>query len=296
MNKRVLLVANPRMEAARALVHQARAVVAAQGWEAVESPDAETPLPAGGASLAVVFGGDGTVLATLHRMMEAARPAPDAPAATECLPPILGVNMGQLGFLADVAPDEMERCLPMALEQRLLASPRLLAEVGVRSGGRVAWRGLAANEALVSSACPGRAARLEAWVDGEKVMAFAGDGLLAATPTGSTAHALSAGGPVMSESVRALVLAPVCPHRLSLRPLVVGPDETVTVRVGGGGRQPDSEAACWLWMDGWISRPLAPGDEVTARVASGGWTLVRKSRTGYPALRSKMGWDGGCVP
>ena len=307
MSPRVLLFANPRKPEASALARRARAIVTAHGGRPFLVSSRDIPPEAGRPDMVVAFGGDGTVLAALHALMADGRRVSPAPLSAPPLPPLpplaplLGVNVGRLGFLTDVAPEDMENCLPPILEGRLAPSPRMMAEVEIRSDGRPAWHGLSVNEALVASAQPGRAVRLEARVNGERVMSFTGDGLLAATPTGSTAHALSAGGPVLSERVRALILAPVCPHRLSLRPLVAGPGETIEIMpvsassdAGDPERASAREAACAVSIDGQVFHPLAVGDRVKISVAPAGWSQFRPSGTVYQFLRRKLGWDGGC--
>jgi len=288
----VLLVANDGKPAARELARAAGGAVEARGGQARLAEGHDAPLDGRHADLVVVFGGDGTVLSALHRLMASCWPETGDPVP---LPPVLGVNLGRLGYLTDVAPDAMPSCLPAALEGRLPVSERMLAGIEARRGDRVLWRGWAVNEALVTSSRPGRAIRLEARVDGETVMSYAGDGLLAATPTGSTAYALSAGGPVLSGSARAMALVPVCPHRLSLRTLVTGPGETAAIRGSAGGRpRPrDPEPPCLLSVDGQRPVPLAAEDTVLARIAPGAWRLLRRTGTGYGVLRRKLGWDEG---
>lgn len=272
----VLFAANGQKPEARALAREAASRLDARGIRARIVDDRDVPLDgyAGTVSLVVVLGGDGTVLNALRRLGETP-------------PPILGVNLGRLGFLTAVAPDDIHEAVRRALAGELTESVRMRIDVTVVSArGTLRWRGRAANDLLAASAQPGRIAQVEARVDGERVMSFPGDGLLVATPTGSTAYALSAGGPVLGESVRAMVLAPVCAHRLSLRPLVVGPEEAVAVRM-------NSSMPGRLSVDGAFSMPLAPGDEIRAGVSSEGWRLLRLTPERYGVLRRKLGWDEG---
>ena len=222
------------------------------------------------ADLLVVLGGDGTLLAM-------------ARALGERVVPILGINLGTLGFLAEVSIDEMEAALAGALHGTMRVERRLRVSVEhVRSGREVArWRAL--NDAVVTS----RVARLieiDVRADGHPVSTYHADGLIVSTPTGSTAYSLSAGGPIVLPSLDALVLTPICPHTLTQRPLVL-PDTVVLEIAAKAGAQ------ARLTVDGQEGVELAGGDVVRVRRSEHGvWLVVPPQRSRFDVLRAKLRW------
>ncbi len=181
----------------------------------VETRDEAALAP--GCDLVVSVGGDGTLL-------HAARLAAMAGV------PVLGVNRGRLGFLADVSPDRMRESVDEALAGRCLPEARMLLTAAVPcDGGRL--QALALNDVAVVKRESGRMLELHTWVDGVYVNTHGGDGFIVGTSTGSTAYALSCGGPIVHPSLAALVLVPICPHTLSDRPIVVGADSVVELEL-----------------------------------------------------------------
>jgi NAD+ kinase len=201
--------------------------------------DAQVGEAPDGTTIVVSLGGDGTFL----RASRLARKA-------HC--PVLGVNFGRLGYLLEVAPDEFESVLDAALEGTARIEPRL--------GLHVEMPGLAAfalNEITLEKAISGHMVRVDASVNGEHLLTYAADGVIVATPTGSTAYNLSAGGPVVSPGLDVLLITPVAPHFTIDRSIVLGPDETVELTV-----LPDRSAV--LVVDGALIAHLDPG--ITVRV------------------------------
>lgn len=262
----------------------ARAVVAwldGHGYAAVAEPGDAADLGVAAAGKArmfedslaiVVLGGDGTFLAT-------ARLSGDRPV------PIVGVNLGTLGFLAEITTEELPAVLEATLAGRApLAERRMLRAVLRRPGGeQIALQAL--NDVVLSRGALGRVVDIEARIDGEELASFKGDGVIVATPTGSTAYALSSGGPIVHPSVRVLVLAPICPHTLSVRPLVIDDESTIELRLRSRGEE------LFLSVDG--QTPVAVGRDDVVEVARSPHTalLVRSTRLGfYDLLRSKLGW------
>lgn len=223
---RVLLVpnaANPRsIEATRA----AAAWLAARGVTVVlEAGDAQAAgLPELGvpradartADLAVALGGDGTMLKAVHTIG-----TPDVP--------LLGINLGRLGFLSGAESEHMEQALEAALAGEARVERRSVLEAVVTAGGRHAGTFHALNEVHVGRAGGARAVELEVSVNGVRLWRFVCDGVVVATPTGSTAYALSAGGPIVSPEVRGSIVVPVAPHALGVRPVVVATSDVVEV-------------------------------------------------------------------
>jgi len=179
---------------------------------------------ADGAELIIVLGGDGTLL----RAAELARPAGT---------PLLGVNLGHVGFLAEIEPDDIRATVAHVEAKSYTVEERLTLDVTVRRDGEVVGTDWALNEASVEKAARERMIEVVAAIDGRPLSRYGCDGLVLATPTGSTAYAFSAGGPVVAPDVEALLLVPISAHALFARPVVVGPGSVITVDLlpGAGG-------------------------------------------------------------
>jgi len=228
-----------------------------------------------GCDLVVAIGGDGTLL-------QAARLAAVAGA------PVLGVNRGRLGFLADVSPERMRESVDEALAGRCLPEARMLLEAAVSYEG-CATSAIALNDVAVIKRESGRMLELHTWVDGIYVNTHGGDGFVVATSTGSTAYALSCGGPIVHPSLGALVLVPICPHTLSDRPIVVGAESLVELELA---ERVDTRAQ--VVCDGVLLCDLEPGVRLRVRQASRSVTLLHPpGHDYYRILRSKLHWGRG---
>lgn len=227
------------------------------------------------ADLAISLGGDGTMLRTV-KLVGAA----DVP--------IIGVNVGLLGYLTEVEPDAMDH----ALERWFLGSvngewhidQRMLLSVSLHSVGSAATRTWTAlNEGVVEKQEAGHTIRLQVWIDGTPFTSYAADGLILATPTGSTAYSLSARGPVLSPRLRAVLLTPVSPHMLFDRSLVLDPSELVEVEVVG-------HRSATLSIDGQPVATLAEGDRVSVAPSEQVARFVRfGDRRFHQILKAKFG-------
>lgn len=227
------------------------------------------------ASVVVVFGGDGTIL-------RAARAA--APQGI----PILGVNLGAFGFLAEVNGPEVETALHRLLEGDYQLDERMMLRALVERGGHAAQEFLALNEIVVTKSGYARLLRLRTFINGEHLSTHLADGLIVSTPTGSTAYSLSAGGPIVHPAVDGLVLTPICAHTLNARAVVVSGTDTVTIHVDPVGTPPPPPI---LTVDGQAGFPLEEGDEVRAERSPLRTRLVRLGRGGfYSILRAKLTW------
>jgi NAD+ kinase len=224
--------------------------------------------------LAVVLGGDGAILRACRQFGERQRP-------------ILGLNLGRLGFLADLAPDDFQQrihCIE-GREYRVVHHLMFECEHRTADGRSDVFSGL--NEVAVLAAASLAMVDIELTIDGERVTTYSGDGLIVSTPVGSTAHSLSAGGPILRQDLQAFVITPVCPHTLSNRPLVDDAGCEYVMRV------PDAPPGVTLVIDGQIKRPLAPGDTVTVRRAKMTFQLARiPGHSFYGTLHRKLGWWG----
>jgi NAD+ kinase len=229
-------------------------------------------LPAHKPQLVIVLGGDGTLLSVARIF-----------AATGT--PILSVNLGSLGFLTEVRLADLYTTLESWCENchTLDARAMLHSEV-VRDGSPVkVFEAL--NEVVVSKGDIARMGEFAVELDGKKVARFRADGVIVSTPTGSTAYTLAANGPILAPDVDALVVTPICPHLLTLRPIVVKGDASLTVRVEGVPTQ------CLLTVDGQVGFELHVGDEVRCHRSDYTVNLIRLSESGFfDALRSKLSW------
>jgi NAD+ kinase len=222
--------------------------------------------------LLVVLGGDGTLLAVARSLDE--RPVP-----------ILGINLGTLGFLAAVSLDEMEDALVRALAGDITIEPRLRLEVRLVRRAAAPRRWLALNDAVVTRGASARIIDLEVRADGQPVTTYHADGLIVATPTGSTAYSLSAGGPILVPGVSSIVLTPICPHALTQRPLVLPETERIEIAFDARGGE------VLLSVDGQEGAPLAAGDRVTIeRSAHPTLLVVPPRRSRFEVLRTKLRW------
>jgi NAD+ kinase len=222
--------------------------------------------------LLLVLGGDGTLLA-------AARVA--APRGI----PILPVNMGSLGFLTSFTLEEMFPALEEALAGRSSASERVLLGVELYRGSQVIDGQRVLNEAVINKGALARMIELELKIDGAFVCRYRADGLIVATPTGSTAYSLSAGGPIVHPSVESLIITPICPHTLSDRPLVLRDSSSIEVILSG-----DAESV-FLTLDGQKGIPMQPGDRMRIARAHERLKLIQPPRKSYfDILRSKLKW------
>jgi NAD+ kinase len=227
------------------------------------------------ANLIVAVGGDGT-------MLHAARMAAMANV------PVLGINRGRLGFLADVGPEQMIQSVDDALEGRCRPEKRmLLAARGTAGGEPIA--ALALNDVVVAKRETGRMVDVRTWVNGAYVNTHVGDGFIVATPTGSTAYALSCSGPIVHPSLDAVVLVPVCPHTLSDRPIVVPADSVIEIELADR-----FESRAQVVCDGIVLCDLDPGVRLRVERATVYATLLHPpGHDYYRILRSKLHWGRG---
>ena len=231
-----------------------------------------TELPGMNPALVIVLGGDGTLLAVARVFAVVGTP-------------ILSVNLGSLGFLTEVRLADLYATLEgwRGGSHALDARAMLHAEqwrAGARQGSCEAL-----NEIVVSKGDIARMGEFKVELDGKSVASFRADGVIVSTPTGSTAYTLAANGPILTPDVDALVVTPVCPHLLTLRPIVVRGDASLTVRVEAVPNH------ALLTVDGQKALELRPGDEIRCRRSQYTVNLVRLSESGFfEALRNKLSW------
>lgn len=232
---------------------------------------ADTDLSNLASDVALVLGGDGTVLHTARRMGD--RPTP-----------VLGVNIGRLGFLADLAPEGfLDRLVDLA-DRRYTVENLLTISCSLnsREGPTRTFRGL--NDVVLRAAPVFHVVEIGLSIDGESVMTYRGDGLILATPVGSTAHSLSAGGPILPPNAHMFIVTPICAHTLTQRPLVDAAHKVFELSARG-------PAAVVLVVDGQVQLTLNPGDRVVVRRGNAPFPMVRlPGYSFYRTLRDKLGW------
>jgi len=221
---------------------------------------------------AVVFGGDGSIISAARHL-------------SRSNVPVIGVNLGKLGFLAEFSYDELKKCFDSIISGKTSIEKRMMLSCKVCSGNKVKLTSSALNDVFIAAGPPFRMVELKVLVDGQPLAGCISDGLVISTPTGSTAYNLSAGGPILSGKMEAMVIAPLCPHSLSFRPIVISAGSTVEilgVRVNKGTT---------VSVDGQISMKLLVGDVVKVERDKGIFLIVNNPlRTEWDTLATKLNW------
>ena len=224
--------------------------------------------------LVITLGGDGTVL-------YAAR------AVNEMGVPILPVNLGTFGYITEIGKDEWKEALSYFMENGSNISRRLMLRVTVHRAGKRVWTASALNEAVISSAGIAKVISLSLSLDKTTAGSFRADGMIIATPTGSTGYSLAAGGPILDVDMSAVIITPVCPFTLSNRPLVTS-GKVVTLTVNKGQR-----TDLLLTVDGQLFFPLEEDDTITVEKSRSKALLVRSLRRNFTeVIRDKLHWSG----
>jgi NAD+ kinase len=231
------------------------------------------------ADFAIVMGGDGSILRAAHQMGYRQRP-------------VLAVNLGRLGFLADLTPDELLQVLPkLGSGSPSDASYRivehLMYECSILRNGQTVQQILGLNEVCIHSGHPFSLLEIHLYVDAELVTTYSCDGLIVSTPVGSTAHNLSAGGPILRKDLQAFVVSPISPHTLTNRPVVDLADRVLEMMV------PEPHEGTAVVTDGRVLASLEPHDRVRVAAAKPKFKLVEvPGHSYYRTLREKLGWGG----
>ncbi|MDW7643750.1 MAG: NAD(+)/NADH kinase [Desulfuromonadales bacterium] len=223
-------------------------------------------------NLILVLGGDGTLISVARQV-------------GDLKTPILGVNLGSLGFLTEVTLDELYPVLERVIQGDFTVSDRMMMDVVVLRQGQKVGRFRVLNDVVINKGALARIIDMEASVDDVYLTTFKADGLIISTPTGSTAYNLAAGGPIMSPGLHCLVISPICPHMLTNRPIIV-PDESI-IRVEVKFQDEDVV----FTADGQVGMPLQGGDIVEVRRSKSSTLLVKSpSKDFFQVLRTKLKW------
>jgi len=224
--------------------------------------------------LCIVVGGDGTILNAVRSLAHANVP-------------LLGINVGRLGFLADISPDELEASLDEILNGSYREEKRLLLEMQVLRDGKIIFSADAFNDVVVHIRDVARIMEFETRINDEFVNQQRGDGLVIATPTGSTAYALSAGGPILHATLDAITLVPISPHTLSSRPIVVDAESLIDILIFN-----TKEGIAQVTCDGHLSTDLHVGDHIKVQRKADKITLLHPKQHNYfETLRAKLHWS-----
>ena len=225
-----------------------------------------------GAELAIAMGGDGTILRSARLM------------GRQQLP-VVGVNLGKLGFLAGTNPEDLDAVLPEVAARRFGLVDHLMIDCSLVRGGEVIATRLGLNEAAILAGDPFSMIEVQLRIDGDLAATYGSDGMLISTPIGSTAHNLATGGPILRKSLQALVVSAINPHTLTVRPVVDSADRVYELTL------PEPNPGTRLLVDGQVVGPLEPGDTVRVERSPAVFQLVEVTGQGYyRTLREKLGW------
>ena len=263
--RRVALIGKVRSPESDAAMRELRGFLAKRGCEIL--PEGETK-----ADLAIVIGGDGTMLAAARELVRHQVP-------------VVGINQGRLGFMTDIGHRDMQAGVGAILDGNYALEERSLLDAEIKRAGKPVLRTIALNEAVIGKGSQGRLIEFELSVDGEFVYRLRADGIIVATPTGSTAYALSAQGPILHPAVPALTLVPLNPHTLSARPVSVSDRSVIEIVMV---HALDARAH----FDGLALADMAEGDRLVLRRSADAVRFVHPPGYRYFAtLREKLGWS-----
>ena len=271
---RVMILADGSRPALRAAVDNLRPIIERHLTVVGESLDFTESLDAIDADLAIVLGGDGSILRAAHQMGYRQRP-------------VLGVNLGRLGFLAALQPEQLDTVLPEIAAGRHHVAEHLMFECRVMRAGKLQCQALGLNEAEVLAGPPFALVEIQLYVDGELATTYSCDGLIVSTPVGSTAHALSSGGPIVRNTMQAFAIVPISAHTLTHRPVVDSADRTIELIV------PRPHEGTSLVVDGRVLCTLTAEDRVrVVRSDARFQTVEVRGQSYYRTLHEKLGWGG----
>ncbi len=230
------------------------------------------------AHLVITLGGDGTLLKTARH-------------ATLKKPYIASVNMGHLGFLTAFTPKQFLKCIPRILKKDFREDERFLLRVTVYRNGKKRYTNLALNEAVINQGGFARLIHLYVEVNQRMLASYTADGLIISTPTGSTGHSLSAGGPIIHPKICGFLLTPLCPSKLGVRPLIIPNDRQITIKLETQWRAEKKPIV--LTLDGQITMNLKKDDVIRVRTSRRTFNIIRmEGHNYYRMLRQKLNWGG----
>ncbi len=285
MMKRIAILTKPKFPEAKTVLKALVSWIREQDREVLlysktaallgESATHDKTQIANSADLLLVLGGDGTML-NAARLVE------------ERQVPILGINMGGLGFLTEVGAGDLYPALARVFNQEYRIEERLMLRGLLHRHGEHVAQSTVLNDVIISKGSLSRMIEIQATVDGHVVTKMRGDGLIVSTPTGSTAYSMSAGGPILHPAVNALILTPICPHTLTHRPLLIPGNAHVELLLVS------QDDGAMVTFDGQVGVAMSPGDSVTITASPHKTRLIRfPETTYYDTLRKKLKWGDG---
>ncbi len=220
----------------------------------------------------ISIGGDGTFLTAAHIVK-----------FTET--PVIGINLGQVGFLADIESETFEKCLNRVISGEYTTISRMVLEVTVNRGGEIIGSMNALNDVYINRSSVPRLVSVKLWYGEDYITDYIADGVIVATPSGSTAYSLAAGGPIIAPGLAAVVITPICPHSIGERPIVLDASRPIRLKINAKNPSP------LLSADGLNSILLKPDDEITISFTGKNAQLIQFSRFSYfDTLRQKLNW------
>ncbi|MDR2795973.1 MAG: NAD(+)/NADH kinase [Spirochaetaceae bacterium] len=268
---KVLLIINTQKPASIALASEIREALGGKGCTVAFHSFNDADAIVDGFDVAFSLGGDGTVLFAARTIAAFGTP-------------IIPLNLGTLGFIASVHPSQWFDVFSRWTEGKLAVSERLMLDVKVERGGGAVFALSCLNDAVISASGIAKTIRLDAWTEDTHIGSYRSDGLIAATPTGSTAYSSSAGGPIIDPEIEAVILNPVCPFAMMYRPIVLPAERPVTIKIGT-----EQRSGVLLTIDGQVTEALEPGDLVVIRRSGNKARLVACDRAAfYKALHGKL--------
>ncbi|MBE0597859.1 MAG: NAD(+)/NADH kinase [Desulfuromonadales bacterium] len=250
-------------------IYLEKGLAEAMGGDAAGYPGGSIPAMV---NLIVVLGGDGTLISVARQI-------------GDLRIPILGVNLGSLGFLTEITLQEVYPVLEQVLEGKFTVSSRMMLNAVVRRGGKEIGRYRVLNDVVINKGALARIIDMEASVDDSYLTTFKADGLIIATPTGSTAYNLAAGGPIVYPGLQCLIISPICPHMLTNRPIIVSDASVIRIEV----KFQDEDVV--FTADGQVGMPLRGGDVVEIKKSNASTLLIKSPTKDYfQVLRTKLRW------
>ncbi len=275
--KKILLMPNPYRDRGFQVTRAAESILTRSGAHTVISlpfhaeqgrefpPDMHpVPMEEGlkNCDVMICFGGDGTILHAAHL------------AGSRNIP-ILGVNTGNMGFMAGLESNELN-LLPKVLEENIPTEHRMMIHVSVNREGRVIFEDNALNDAVITNRAAARVVQIAVACDGTEALRFDGDGVIIATPTGTTAYSMAAGGPLVEPTAKNIIITPICAHAMGIRPLVMMHNRVITVRIGRVGRR-----SAFLSVDGGKAVRIGPDDTVKITASQRTIRLLQIKKDSY---------------
>ncbi len=271
---RVIVIGTPERQRVQAAWRRLRPVIASNAEIVVEDFSFAYSFRGDDADIVVVLGGDGSILQAARQM---------GPHSV----PVLGINCGRLGFLAALSPEDFLDAWPRVCDGDFRIIDHLMLRVQIVRGDHVVAEQLALNEAAILSGPPFHILDIDYYADGELATEYRCDGLIIATPVGSTAHSLSAGGPIVRRQLQAMIISPISPHTLTYRPVVESADTLIELTVT------EPQPTTSILVDGRVLSALTAGDRVRIQRAPVSFRMLRvPGQNDYRTLREKLGWGG----